>query len=67
VFYAKDRTVAQEMRRPAIAAYMAGEAAKAGQKVPPDGFGTVGRYFGTFGQRSGFKPVVDLLEVEEDV
>ena len=46
---------------------MAGEAAKAGQKVPPDGFGTVGRYFGTFGYRAGFKPTVELLEVEQDV
>jgi len=41
--------VATGMRRAAIAAYMAGEAAKARQKVPPDGFGTVGRYFGTIG------------------
>jgi hypothetical protein len=67
VFFAKDGTVAQETRRPAIAAYMAGEAAKAGQKVPPDGFGTVGRHFGTFGHRAGFRPVVDLLEIDEDV
>jgi hypothetical protein len=55
------------MRRSAIAAYMANEASKAGQKAPPDGFGTVGRYFGTFGYRAGFKPTVDLVEVEEDV
>jgi hypothetical protein len=66
-FYAKDSSVAQTMRRSAIAAYMAGEAAKARQKVPPDDFGTVGRYFGTFGYRAGFKPTVELLEVEEDV
>jgi hypothetical protein len=67
VFYANNDDVAKSMRRSAIAAYMAGEAAKAGQKVPPDGFGTVGRYFGTFGYRAGFKPTVDLLEVEADV
>jgi len=67
VFYANDSSVAQTMRRSAIAAYMAGEAAKAKQKVPPDDFGTVGRYFGTFGHRAGFKPTVELLEVEEDV
>jgi hypothetical protein len=67
VFYAKDDAVATGMRRSAIAAYMAGEAAKAGQKVPPDGFGTVGRYFGTFGYQAGFKPTVELLEVDEDV
>jgi hypothetical protein len=67
VFYAKDDTVATGMRRAAIAAYMAGEAAKAGQKVPPDDFGTVGRYFGTFGYQAGFKPTVELLEVEADV
>ena len=67
VLYAKEISVAQTMRRSAIAAYMAGEAAKANQKVPPDDFGTVGRYFGTFGYRAGFKPTVELLEVEEDV
>jgi hypothetical protein len=67
VFYAKDDAVATGMRRAAIAAYMAGEAAKAGQKVPPDGFGTVGRYFGTFGYAAGVKPTVELLEVEQDV
>ncbi len=67
VFYANDDGVATGMRRAAIAAYMAGEAAKAGQKVPPDGFGTAGRYFGTFGYRAGFKPTVELLELEEDV
>jgi hypothetical protein len=67
VFYAHDDDVAAGMRRSAIAAYMAGETAKAGQKVAPDNFGTVGRYFGTFGHRSGFKPTVQLLEVEQDV
>jgi hypothetical protein len=67
VFFANDSEVAQRMRRSAIAAYMANEASKAGQKVPPDGFGTVGRYFGTFGYRAGFKPTVDLLEVDQDV
>ncbi|MHB1534197.1 MAG: hypothetical protein ACYC1D_06215 [Acidimicrobiales bacterium] len=67
VFYATDGSVAQTMRRSAIAAYMAGEAAKAKQKVPPDDFGTVGRYFGTFGHRAGFKPTVEMLEVEQDV
>jgi hypothetical protein len=67
VFFADDADTAKTMRRSAIAAYMANEASKAGQKVPPDGFGTVGRYFGTFGYRAGFKPTVDLLEVEEDV
>jgi len=67
VFYAHSDNVTLEMRRSAIAAYMAGEAAKGGQKVPPIGFGTVGRYFGTFGHRSGFRPTVELLEVDNDV
>jgi hypothetical protein len=67
VFYARNDKVATEMRRSAIAAYMAGEAAKAGQKVPPVGFGTVGRYFGTFGHRAGFRPVVEVMEIDEDV
>ncbi len=67
VFFAHDDTVAASKRRSAIAAYMAGEAAKAGQKVPPVGFGTVGRYFGTFGYRSGFRPTVERLEVDEAV
>ncbi len=34
---ANNETVAREMRRSAIAAYMAGEAAKAGQRVPSSG------------------------------
>lgn len=67
VFYSPNDEVARTMRRSAIAAYMAGEAAKLGQKVPPDNFGTVGRYFGPFGQKSGFKPTVELLEIEKDV
>jgi hypothetical protein len=67
VFFAKDDQVATKTRRAAIAAYMAGEASKAKQKVPPDGFGTVGRYFGTFGYQAGFKPTVELMEVDEDV
>ena len=67
VFFAKDDQVATKTRRAAIAAYMAGEASKAKQKVPPDGFGTVGRYFGTFGYQAGFKPTIELMEVDEDV
>lgn len=67
VFYAHDDKVSTETKRAAIAAYMAGGAAKYKQKVPPDNFGTVGRYFGTFGYRSGFRPTVQLLEVDEDV
>lgn len=66
VFYATDDNVAVGMRRSAIAAYPPGEAAKAGQRVPPDRFGTVGRYFGTFGYQAGFKPTVELLEVDGD-
>lgn len=67
VFYAHDDTAAAGMRRSAIAAYMAGEAAKAGQKVPPEEFGTVGRYFGAFGYQAGFKPTVETLEVDQAV
>jgi hypothetical protein len=55
------------MRRAALAAYMAGEAAKFSQKVPPVNFGTVGRYFGAWGQQSGFEPNVELMEVDEDI
>ena len=71
VFYAHSGQVAMKTRRAAIAAYMAGEASKARQKVPPDGFGTVGRYFGTFGYQAagshrrragtrGFRPPLRL-------
>ncbi len=55
-FYANNDHVAKSMRRSVIAAYMAGEAAKAGQKVPPDDFGTVGRYFGTSATALGSSP-----------
>lgn len=66
-FYSPNDAVGQSMRRSAIAAYMAGEAAKFGQKVPPDNFGTVGRYFGAFGGQSGFNPTVERLEIDKDV
>ena len=46
---------------------MAGEPSKATHKVPPVDFGTVGRYFGTFGYQAGFKPTVELLEVDEAI
>ena len=62
VFYSHGESAALTMRRERLAAYMAGEAAKMGQKVPPDMFGTVGRYFGAFGQKTGFRPVVTVEE-----
>ena len=67
VFYAHDDAVARDMRRARLAAYMAGELAKSGQKVPPDGFGTVGNYFGYWGRAQGFKPVVEGFALEVDV
>jgi hypothetical protein len=66
VFFARDSSVVMTMRRSALAAYMAGEAAKMGQKVPPLEFGTVGRYFGAFGEQAGFKPQVERIELPKD-
>ena len=54
-------------RRSAIAAYMAGETAKFAQKVPPDGFGTVGNYYGQWGRAAGFRPQVTGMEVDQEV
>jgi len=54
-------------RRAAIAAYLAGETAKAKQKVPPDGFGTVGNYYGHWGRAVGFRPQVTAIEVDQEV
>jgi hypothetical protein len=56
VFYSHNDTVALSKRRSAIAAYMAGETAKAKQKVPPDSFGTVGNCYGTWGRTVGSVP-----------
>lgn len=67
VFYAHDSSVAQTMKRAALAVYMAGETAKMEQKVPPLGFGTVGRYFGEFGRKQAFGPQVERMELEGDV
>ncbi len=67
VFFSDDGSVATSKRRSAIAAYMAGEASKNRQKVPPLGFGTVGRYYGTFGYQAGFRPTVKNLEVDGEV
>jgi hypothetical protein len=67
VFYAYDDAVARDMRRSRLAAYMAGEISKSRQKVPPEGFGRVGNYFGYWGRAQGFKPVVEGFFVEVDV
>jgi hypothetical protein len=58
VFYGYNDATALSKRRTAIAAYMAGETAKAKQKAPPDGFGKVGNYYGAWGRSLGFKPQV---------
>lgn len=67
VFYSHDDAVAHSKRRAALAAYMAGETAKFKQKVPPDGFGAVGNYYGTWGRVQGFKPQVTPIEVDRAV
>jgi hypothetical protein len=67
VFYSHDDAVALSKRRAAIAAYLAGETAKAKQKVPPDGFGTVGNYYGHWGRAVGFRPQVTAIEVDREV
>jgi hypothetical protein len=67
VFYAHDDAVVLSKRRAAIAAYMAGETAKAKQKVPPEGFGMVGAYYGTWGRDQGFRPQVTPMEVDQAV
>jgi hypothetical protein len=67
VFYAYDDAVVVSKRRSAIAAYMAGETAKAKQKIPPDRFGTVGAYYGTWGRAQGFRPQVRPIEVDRAV
>ncbi|MBO0731980.1 MAG: hypothetical protein J2P57_22160 [Acidimicrobiaceae bacterium] len=67
VFYGYSDTVALSKKRAAIAAYLAGETAKAKQKVPPDDFGTVGNYYGYWGRTVGFRPQVTGFEVDRDV
>ena len=67
VFYSYSDSDALSKRRAAIAAYLAGETAKAKQKVPPDGFGTVGNYYGTWGRALGFRPEVTAIEVDREV
>jgi hypothetical protein len=67
VFYSHVDAVALSKRRAAIAAYLAGETAKAKQKVPPDGFGTVGNYYGHWGRAVGFRPQVTAIEVDREV
>jgi hypothetical protein len=67
VFYSHIDSVALSKPRVAIAAYMAGETAKSGQKVPPLGFGTVGNYYGQWGRLAGFVPRVTDIEVDRAV
>lgn len=67
VFFSHNDAVALSKKRAAIAAYLAGETAKAKQKVPPDDFGIVGNYYGTWGRAVGFRPQVTAIEVDQDV
>lgn len=59
--------VAATADRTKVAAYLAREAAKWRQKRPPEGFVGVGQYFGRWGRKVGFNPVVEEIEVDRTV
>jgi hypothetical protein len=59
--------VAATADRTRVAAYLAKEAGKWRQKNPPEGFVGVGQYFGRWGRKVGFNPVVEELPVEREV
>ncbi|MHB1912817.1 MAG: hypothetical protein ACYCTI_12285, partial [Acidimicrobiales bacterium] len=53
--------------RTRVAAYLAREASKWRQKRPPEGFVGVGQYFGRWGRKVGFNPIVEEVEVDRAV
>lgn len=55
--------VAATADRTKVAAYLAREASKWRQKRPSGGFVGVGQYFGRWGRKVGFNPVVEEVEV----
>lgn len=55
---------AEKTDRTRVAAYLAREASKASQKLPPPGFAHVGRYYGVLGRTAGFVPIRNELELE---
>jgi hypothetical protein len=65
VFFSDAAKDAANMSR--IAAYLAGEASKWAQKTPPQGFGTVGRYYGLLGRCEGFEPSLQMMQVDAAV
>lgn len=65
VFFSDAAKDATNMTR--VASYLAGEASKWAQKRPPQGFGTVGRYYGLLGRGDGFEPRVQRMQVDATV
>ncbi len=59
--------VAVTADRTRVAAYLAREASKWRQKKPPQGFVGVGQYFGRWGRKVGFNPVVEEVTVDRAV
>jgi hypothetical protein len=50
--------------RARVAEYFWRESGKWAQKVPPDGFGGM-KFYGRWGQKQGFNPVVSMTELDE--
>jgi len=65
MFWSDEVAVAADRTR--VAAYLAREASKWRQKCPPEGFVGVGQYFGRWGRKVGFNPVVEEVEVDRAV
>lgn len=57
---------AATVSRARVAAYLADEAAKKSQKTPPAGF-RVSHYYGVWGRKHGFKPVLHPVDVSPEV
>jgi hypothetical protein len=66
VFFWSDE-VAETADRTRVAGYLAAEASKWRQKQPPEGFAGVGHYFGRWGRRAGFNPVVEEIVIDRAV
>jgi hypothetical protein len=58
---------AAEKDRMEVARYFANESGKLAQKEPPEGFGPVHRYWGTWGKKEGFSSIERTAEVSVDL
>lgn len=62
MFWTDEAEAAADRTR--VAEYLAGEASKWREKRPPKDFSGVGQYFGRWGTKVGFNPIIEEVEID---